>query len=388
MRIGIVTETYPPEVNGVALTVHSLVEGMSTRGHDIDLIRPRQSGEAEADEHDQLRVRGMGIPRYPGLRFGLPAARTLIRRWRRQRPHALYIATEGPLGGSALRAAQTLDIPAASGFHTRFDHYAGHYGLGWLTPLVQARLRRFHQRAQATLVPTQALAEELDTLGIERVRLLHRAVDTQLFHPQWRDQALRHAWGVATDTPVVLYVGRIAAEKHLDLAVDSFRAMQADSPQARFVWVGDGPLRAPLQTAHPDFIFAGVQRGEDLARHYASADLFVFPSRSETFGNVILEALASGLPTLAFNDGAAREHLHDGINGRCIADGDDAGFVRAGVELIRQLNPSMRQAARDSVAHLSPGHVIDDFERLLFELVASHPATRQTFVKADSGVPS
>ncbi|NII10183.1 glycosyltransferase family 1 protein [Oleiagrimonas sp. C23AA] len=390
MRIGIVTETYPPEVNGVALTVHSLAEGLAARGHLIDLIRPRQSGEAARDDADELRVPGMGIPRYPGLRFGLPAARRLRQRWRQQRPDVLYIATEGPLGGSALRAAQRLKLPAASGFHTRFDHYARHYGLGWLTPLVQARLRRFHRQARATLVPTQALAAELEALGIERVKLLHRAVDTELFHPGRRDSDLRRTWGVDETTPVVLYVGRIAPEKHLDLAVKAFRAMQKARPEARFVWVGDGPSRAELEAAHADFIFTGIQRGEALARHYASADLFVFPSRSETFGNVVLEALASALPCVAFDDGAAREHLRDAINGRRVPDGDDAAFIAAATDLVQTLDAPLRQRARDSVAHLHPERVIDDFEHLLMDMAAPAPVQRTTSLaaKADSGVAS
>ncbi|RCS29977.1 glycosyltransferase family 1 protein [Rhodanobacter denitrificans] len=371
MRIGIVSETYPPEINGVALTVHSLAAGLAARGHSIDLIRPRQS-PAYRDEPgiNALDVRGGALPRYPGLRFGLPAGRTLREHWSRQRPDAVYVATEGPLGWSAVRTARRMGIPISSGFHTRFDQYASHYGVGMLTPLVRGYLRRFHMRAVATLVPTSALALELHAMGISNARLLRRAVDTQLFHPERRDEALRASWGVDAATPVVLYVGRIAAEKNLELAVQAFQAVRQQVPQARYVWVGDGPARAALQEAHPDFIFAGMQRDEALARHVASADLFPFPSLSETFGNVIIEALAAGLPVVAYAEGAAREHLVDGVNGCCIASGDQAAFIDATVRLAS--NPAlirhMGRAAHTGVAGLSPEAVIRDFENLLRDM--------------------
>ncbi len=371
MRIGIVSETYPPEVNGVALTVHNLAAGLASRGHSVDLIRPQQA-QRHHDETgiDALHVRGAALPRYPGLRFGLPAGRTLRRHWSRQRPDAIYVATEGPLGWSAVRVARQLGIPLVSGFHTRFDRYADHYGLGLLTPLVRSYLRQFHQRAAATLVPTDALAQELQAMGISNARLLRRAVDTQLFHPCRRDDGLRTSWGVDAATPVVLYVGRLAPEKNLELAVNTFRAIQRCVPQARQIWVGDGPARAALEAAHPDFIFAGVQRGVALARHYASADLFVFPSLSETFGNVIIEALAAGLPVVAYAEGAAREHLIDGVNGYCIDSGDAVAFIDAAVRLAS--NPGlirhMGRAAHVGMAGLSPEAVIRDFETLLREM--------------------
>ncbi|CAM0998385.1 Glycosyltransferase [Rhodanobacter sp. Root179] len=371
MRIGIVSETYPPEINGVALTVHGFASGLAARGHEIQLVRPRQPQPSRAEPGiDMIELRGASLPRYPGLRFGWPAGRALQRQWTWQRPDVVYVATEGPLGWSAARAARQLDIPLCSGFHTRFDHYASHYGVGLLAPLLRGYLRRFHLRTAATLVPTDTLARELRTMGITNARVLRRAVDTQLFHPGRRDDALRASWGVDAATPVVLYVGRIAAEKNLELAIEAFGAIRRRQPQARYVWVGDGPARPALQAAHPDFIFAGMQRGEALARHVASADLFPFPSLSETFGNVIIEALAAGLPVVAYAQGAAREHLDHGINGYGIESGDAQGFIDATVRLAG--NPAlirhMGRAARASVAGLSPEAVIRDFETLLREM--------------------
>lgn len=385
MRIGIISETYPPQINGVALTVHSLAAGLAARGHSIELVRPRQR-EAPADEPGILvqEVRGLALPRYPGLCVGLPASNLLRKRWQRLRPDALYIATEGPLGHSALRAAVHLGIPVATGFHTRFDTYASHYGLGMLAPAVRRYLCRFHRRADATLVPTDALAEELRTLGIGNVRLLRRAVDTAQFHPAWRDTALRARWSADGSTPVVLYVGRIAAEKNLALAVQAFRAIQQQMPTARYVWVGDGPERAALAAAHPDFIFAGVQRGGSLARHYASADAFLFPSLSETFGNVILEALAAGLPVVAFDQGAAHDHVRHAHNGYTLTPGDREGFIAAATTLA--CNPGlirhMGRAARASVERLSPDAVLQEFEALLRGLASRESAIHGLCVHA------
>lgn len=372
MRVAIVSETYPPEVNGVALTVQALEQGLRARGHGVELIRPRRSDEAPLDCAGQLLLPSLPLPRYPGLRMGLLAGRRLRARWQQQRPDALYIATEGPLGASALAVARRLGIPASTGFHTRFDEYAARYGVGFLRGAVFAWLRRFHNRADTTLVPTRELAQFLGAQGFADVTVLRRAVDTTHFHPARRSPGLRAQWGADADTPVLIHVGRIAPEKNLALAVRAFRRVQHAQPHARMVWVGDGPDRAALAAAHPDFVFCGVQRGEALARHFASADLFVFPSLSETFGNVTLEAMASGLATIAFDTGAAREHLRDGAHGAAIAVGDEAAFIAATAALAGDLASSrwLGSAAREAVAQLAPETVSARFEQVLRELIA------------------
>lgn len=375
MRYAIITETYPPEVNGVALTVQGLEQGLRARGHEVTLIRPRQQNEAAGAAHEVL-VRGAPLPRYPGLRLGLPATGKLAAQWRATPPDAIYVATEGPLGWSALRAARRLGIPAATGFHTRFDQYMRDYGAAFLAQTALRWMRRFHNGADSTIVPTRELAEFLVTVGFDNVMRLPRAVDTRLFDPARRDAGLRADWGVGDDQPVAIYVGRIAPEKNLDLAVRAFRRLQDEMkqqsrPEPRFVWVGDGPSREKLQQDNPDFIFCGVQRGEALAGHFASGDLFLFPSHSETFGNVTLEAMASGVPTVAFDYGAAREHLRDGVHGAAIADGDDAGFIEAVTRLGSDpaLRVSMARAGREAIGGLRPEQVAADFDDLLQGLV-------------------
>lgn len=379
MRFAIVTETYPPEVNGVALTVSGLERGLRSRGHEVTVVRPRQSSGQQADDRETL-VRSAGLPRYPGLKFGFPATRMLTDLWRRTAPDAIYAATEGPLGWSAVRAARRLGIPAATGFHTRFDSYMRDYGVPFLQPVALAWMRRFHNGADATLVPTRELRDFLQSKGFNDVVRLSRAVDATLFDPARRDPALRAEWGIADDDVAAIYVGRIAAEKNLPLVIKAFRAIRAKQACAKLVWVGDGPSREALQRAHPDFIFCGLHRGEALARHFASADLFLFASESETFGNVTLEAMASGVPTVAFDYGAARETLRDGLHGAAIAAGDEPAFIAAACRIADDTNGrrAMGRRARAAVAHLRPEQVFADFESILTRLATDRTRHART----------
>ncbi|MBS0488335.1 MAG: glycosyltransferase family 1 protein [Proteobacteria bacterium] len=375
MRVSLVSETYPPEINGVALTVRDLAHGLAAQGHGVQVVRPFRADRRDEAGLRLLDTTSVALPHYPGLRVGLPASSVLRKTWTQLRPDAVYIATEGLLGWSALATARRLGIPACTGFHTHFGDYAAHYGVGWTAPLVNRWLLRFHRRAAATLVPTHTLAAELRERGIDNVRVLRRAVDTQLFHPRHRDPMLRAFWGAGDDVPVAIYVGRIAAEKNLDLAVRAYRALREREPRARFVWVGDGPVRKRMAAENPDFIFAGARNGQDLARHYASADVFVFPSLTETFGNVTLEAMASGLGVVAFDRGAAHEHVANGISGMRAPVDDAQGFVNAvvalGVDAV--LRERVRENARLRVAPLAPAAVIGQFESLLRQLVEENP---------------
>lgn len=386
MRVGIVTETYAPDVNGVALTVQALARGLVRRGHSVDLVRPIHLGTPPLADAgmDVLEVEGAALPRYSGLRFGFPSRYRIESRWRSDRPDAIYVATEGPLGWSAISAARRLGIPVASGFHTRFDYYVGHYGFGLLTPLVRHYLARFHRRAQTTLVPTGQLAGELNDLGVHDVRVLRRAVDTMRFHPQRRSDALRQTWGADVDAPVVLSVGRVAPEKNLHVVIAAYRALARRVPGARCVIVGDGPDRAALEAAHPDVIFAGTRRGDELAAYYASADLFVFPSLTETFGNVVLEAMASGVPVVAYAEAAAREFIRNGQNGIRVAPGNEGGLIERAAALGADpfARESMGRAARTTVAGMSPDSVVIEFESILQRLAEERDHERTAAVVA------
>ena len=370
LAIAFVTETFPPEVNGVAMTVGRLVGGLRERGHRISVIRPKQD-KADAGSEHELALPGFPLPGYPGLRFGLPAGRRLTRLWRQHRPDLVHVVTEGPLGWSAVSVARKMGIPVTSGFHTNFDRYSVHYGMGWMRPAVAAYLRTLHRRTLATMVPTAALAADLAGEGLTGVRVVGRGVDTELYDPARRSSALRKAWGIDGDGPACLYVGRVAAEKNLALVKKTFAAIQVRHPQARMVWVGDGPSATQLAADHPDHHFAGMRIGEDLAAHYASADLFLFPSLTETYGNVVAEAMASGLPVIAYRSAAAAELIAQQKNGMVASPGDERGYVDAALWMLEESARlrEMAVAARQTMLPRSWGGVVDTFESVAREAI-------------------
>lgn len=385
LRVALVTETYPPEVNGVAMTLGRLTAGLQDRGHGVGLIRPRQKGEARGlQSNGDLLTPGLPIPRYPELRFGLPSSGHVQRAWLARRPDVVHIATEGPLGYSALIAARRLDIPVISSFHTNFHSYSRHYGLGWLQRSILRYLRWFHNRTAATLVPTRALAGELAAQGFRHLQLLARGVDTALFNTGRRSELLRLHWGARADDLVCLVVSRLAAEKNLELAFAAFAAIRREKPATRMVCIGDGPAALALARRFPDVHFAGMRTGIDLATHYASADLFLFPSLTETFGNVVSEALASGLPVVAFDYAAAAELISHGQNGWLVPFNDTAGFLAASHHAARHVagrhvHPA---ACSASVQHLSWQSVIASYEALLQKIVAAHAHSARAVLPA------
>lgn len=374
-RISLVTETFPPEVNGVAMTTERMLDGLA-RHHCVELVRVRQS------RHDSPPVnaayttrlmRGIGLPRYAGLRLGLPATGALVRHWRTTRPDLVHVVTEGPLGWSAVRAAQRLGIPVTSDFHTNFHSYSGHYGVRFLRGPVLRYLRQLHNRTLSTLVPTLELASQLAADGFENLKIVSRGVDTERFKPTRRSERLRRGWGVAEKAPslapLVMVVSRVAPEKNFELAIEAFRALQEVLPEARMVIVGDGPARAELAQRNPDIHFAGMQQGTELAEHYASADLFLFPSQTETFGNVTLEAMASGLPVVAYDYAAAREHIRHGENGMVAPFGDSDAFIAQVVLTGRDMRLRQRigAGARETAEQLDWAVICHQFETALLE---------------------
>ena len=363
LRIGIVTETYPPEVNGVAMSVAQLARGMRARGHLLQLVRPRQ-GAADVAALDEVLVKAWPIPRYPQLHMGAPARRELMALWSQRRPDLVHIATEGPLGWSALRAARQLRIPVSSDFRTNFHSYGQHYGMPWMTRPILAYLRHFHNRAQATMVPTEALRKALHQQGFERLHVVGRGVDTQLFDPARRSAALRASWGVADDELVLAYVGRLAAEKNLALVLRAYEAARAARWRVRLLLVGDGPMRVALQAACPPAIFCGHRSGIDLAVHYASADVFVFASLTETFGNVTTEAMASGLPVVAFRHAAAGQLIQSGVNGLLAISERDEDFIDATLRLLgaHHWRRAIGHGARDTALGIGWHRVVAQFE--------------------------
>jgi glycosyltransferase involved in cell wall biosynthesis len=381
VRIALVTETYPPELNGVAMTVSRAVDFLRERGFDVDLIRPAQRHESPGAVAHGLCLPGLPLPMYRDLRFGLPATGRLVRRWQGDRPALVHVATEGPLGWSAVRAARRLAIPATSDFRTDFPAYCRHYGLGWAAAPAVAYLRAFHNLTDRTFVPTSQMADRLQHQGFERLEVIDRGVDGGLFNPLRRDRRRREVWGAADSDPVLLHVGRLAPEKNVHLVFEAYRAIQARMPRARLVVIGEGPLKARLREAHPGVLFLGQRRGAELAECYASADIFLFPSLTDTFGNVVLEAMASGLLVIAFDCAAARTHIRSGLNGLLARPGDDCAFAAAARAAAWQLTTfsDLRRQARLSMEACTWDSVLRRFEASLLQVIQlAHVSYGQT----------
>ena len=375
MRIAMITETYPPEVNGVARTVKEMVEGLRNRGHSIELTRPRQNGHDHPFIDGNLVERlgrGLAIPRYPQLKMGLPAKGALLRAWSEQRPDIVHIATEGPLGWSAVSAARSLKLRVATDFHTNFQTYSRHYGLGWLASPVMGYLRRFHNRADCTMVPTLELAEALTAAGFRGLKVVGRGVNPAVFSPVKRSKELRARWGAGDDTPVALCVSRFAPEKNFPLVIRAYEAMRQARPDTKLVLVGDGPMADKLRQQNLGYVIAGRLVNGELSAHYASGDIFIFPSTSETFGNVTLEAMASGLGIVAYRYAAAREHLQHGISALLPEADDEASLIAASRRLALDLPLARRlgAAARAAAESLTWDRIASDFESVLSDVAA------------------
>ena len=309
-------------------------------------------------------VPGVPLPGYDGLRFGLPCGGRLRKLWSTERPDVLYVATEGPLGLSAIRAGRKLGIAVTSGFHTNFHEYMQHYKLPLLERAVLAFLRRTHNRTRRTFAPSEDVIHHLDGIGIRGTRLLGRGVDRTQFTPEKRDNALRASWGLPEGEGLAaIFVSRIAAEKNIPLALEAFARIREREPEAVCVIVGDGPERARLEQACPELIFAGMRKGDDLARYYASGDLFVFPSLTETFGNVVTEALASGLVVCAFDYAAPGKFIRTGENGYLAEFGNAEAYLKVMDRALaeRPAWSSLREAARTSTEPLAWEAIVAQF---------------------------
>jgi glycosyltransferase involved in cell wall biosynthesis len=366
MRIAVVTETWPPEVNGVAVTLAMLVQNLSLRNHDVQLIRPRQSKSDISMEDaglEEVLMRGMPIPRYPQLKLGLPSKKTLIKTWTLRRPDVVHIATEGPLGWSALQAAKVLKLPVTSDFRTNFQSYSKHYGIGWLRKPIVAYLRKFHNATACTMVPTNELKRALAENGFLNLKVVARGVDTQLFNQCKRDSNLRSTWGASDQTKVLISVGRMAPEKNLEQVLNAFDALRWMNDKIKLVMVGDGPF--------PDIIFPGMLSQKELSVYYASSDLFVFPSQTETFGNVTLEALASGIPVLAFDCAAARDWVSPGVNGWLVPEDKPEQFAAQAVDIFRTegLLEKVTETTRQQQVHLDWSQIAEQVESVLWDAI-------------------
>lgn len=368
MKIMIVSDTYPPDINGVARTLQVLAAGLAKRGNTVQVITTTCGAKSENESKGvQLQsVFAIPVPCYEGIRMGIASQLYFHEQFDRFQPDALYVAVETFMGTSAVQVARQRGVRVVSGFHTNFHHYSKNYRLPLLKRGLIGYLRYFHNRTVRTLTPSETTAGQLREIGIENVGVLGRGVDTDLFSPGQRDPALRQSWGAEVDDPVAIFVGRIAPEKNLPLVVRSFHRIRERNPRARCVFVGDGPSASWLRKEYPEFIHAGARTGSDLAKHYASADLFVFPSLSETFGNVLTESLASGLVSVSYDYAAARQYVRHGHNGFVAEPDDEAAYLESVDSALAHWDDQrLRQNATATAIKLSWNAIVEQFEREL-----------------------
>ncbi len=273
MKLLIVTDAWHPQVNGVVRTLTTTRAELERLGHQVEVISPD-------------RFRTVPMPTYPEIRLALAPGRRVRQMIEAAQPDAIHIATEGPLGFAARRYCLKRKLPFTTAYHTRFPEYVRDRAPVPLS-LSYAFVRRFHAPAHSVMVATASIEADLEKRGFTNIRRWSRGVDTDLFRPGPKD-LFAHL-----PRPVFISVGRVAVEKN----IEAFLSL--DLPGSKVV-VGDGPQLAELKAKYPSVTFVGAKHGDELARHYAAADVFVFPSRTDTFGLVLLEALASGLPVAAF----------------------------------------------------------------------------------------
>ncbi len=349
MRVAIVTETFMPQVNGVVRTLVEFLAYLRNHGHEAIVFAPGD-GERACHGAEIVRVNGLPCPFYPevivapySLRMG-----RILRDWRAD---VMHLAGPFVLGMHGLGVARSLGVPVAAHFQTDIARYADHFGLGALAGLAWRRLVEIHNACDVTFAPTAGVAAELRQRGMQRVHVSGRGVDATLFHPAWRDMELRQRLGASAEQPLLLYVGRISPEKNLAALVAVARAL----PQCPLLIVGDGPARGLLaaQLAGLNVHFAGTLHGAQLATAYASADVFLFPSATETFGQVAREAMAAGLPVVGVRAGGVRDVVCDGVTGLLCQPGDIAAYVAAARRLAldgalrRQLGAVARREAEE-----------------------------------------
>ena len=348
MRVLVATDAWRPQVNGVVRTYERLQEEVARLGCEIVIVSP---GE----------FRSVPCPTYPEIRLAIPGYQYLIERVNCIKPDAIHIATEGPVGWMMRAYCTGRRIPFTTAFHTRFpDYLKSRFGIpvSW-TFAVQ---RRFHNAGSGMMVASQSLADELAGRGFERIMPWTRGVDTELFRP-------RPGTRLFGDGPVFLYVGRVAIEKNISAFLD------LDLP-GRKVVVGSGPLLDALRLRYPDVLFTGKKTGEDLARHYASADVFCFPSRTDTFGIVILEAMASGVPVAAFPVTGPKDIVKSGISGSI---GDD---LRAACRSALALDRDAVRLQAESFSWESAARLfLSNIETALFARQGRAVPARRTLIK-------
>ncbi len=345
MRIALFTETFLPKVDGIVTRLRHTVEHLQRNGDQVLIFSP-DGGLTEYKGARIYGVSGFPLPWYPELKMALPRP-AIGYELEKFQPDTIHVVNPAILGLAGIYYAKTMRVPLVASYHTHLPQYLHHYGWGILEGLLWEFLKSAHNQARLNLCTSTAMMQELTSHGIERVDLWQRGVDTELFQPHLASQEMRRRLTQGhPDSPLLLYVGRLGAEKEIDRIKPVLEAI----PNARLALVGDGPHRQALEKyfAGTPTNFVGYLTGVDLASAFASADAFIFPSRTETLGLVLLEAMAAGCPVVAARSGGIPDIVTDGVNGYLFDPADEEGAIAATIRLLahQQERETLRENAR------------------------------------------
>ncbi len=341
MRIALFTETFLPKVDGIVTRLRHTVDHLQRMGNQVLVVAP-EGGITEHKGAQVYGVSGFPLPLYPELKLALPRP-AIGEALERFRPDLIHVVNPAVLGLAGLYYAKTLNLPLLASYHTHLPEYLQHYGLGMLEGLLWELLKAGHNQARINLCTSTAMMDALSSHGIERVALWQRGVDTEMFQPHLASREMRSRLSQGhPDAPLLLYVGRLSAEKE----IEQIKPVLESIPQARLALVGDGPHRQNLEKhfAGTPTHFVGYLQGLELGSAFASADAFVFPSRTETLGLVLLEAMAAGCPVVAARSGGIPDIVEDGVNGFLFDPTVENGAIAATQRLFA--NPEERETLR------------------------------------------
>ncbi|MGE5927762.1 MAG: glycosyltransferase family 4 protein [Gemmatimonadota bacterium] len=342
LRVAIFSEVYWPMVSGVGVTLLRLADALVARGIGVRVYTANYRLPGGVDRPEVHRSASLPFFLYPDVQWAFPRHRALVADARAFRPDVVHVATEFALGLAGIRVARDLGLPVVASAHTDYEQYAARYHVDWAVRPGWRYLRWFYGQAERVLCPSRIYEEHLQSRGIRRTGVWSRGVDTAAFNPAWRDDAYRAGIGAEPGDPVVTYVGRLAREKNLDLLLEAWERVALRHPRARLALVGRGPLEREIrERSIPGVHLAGLLSGSALSAAYASADIFAFPSVTETFGNVLLEAMASGLPSIVAAAGGVLEFTEHGMNGWLVEPNSVEAIAGALDRLLT--DPALRQ---------------------------------------------
>jgi glycosyltransferase involved in cell wall biosynthesis len=345
MKIAFFTETFLPKIDGIVTRLTHTLRYLQDWGHELQIYAP-ETGITAYRSSPVIGVSAMPFPLYPELKLAMPKP-FIKEKLQIFQPDIIHVVNPAVLGWAGIQYSKELNVPLLASYHTHLPQYLKHYHLDMFKGLLWQVLRTMHNKARRNLCTSAAMHQELAENGIEHLAVWQRGVDTELFHPDKKSSTMRDVLSQGQpQAPLLLYVGRLGAEKRLE----QLRPLLTALPGVRLALVGDGPQRGELEKLFADLpvFFAGYLRGEDLAAAYASADLFVFPSTTETLGLVLLEAMAAGCPAVAANSGGIPDIISDGVNGLLFPP---EGGIGMAVEKVRALlndsvfRETLRQAA-------------------------------------------